>query len=177
MAVFEQTPLGRGYDTSLTYLSAANDYWQQAYLQPCVFDGVTFTARDLWDTSAPARGQNNSVLCSQANQAPGCVYEDALFATRVLETINATDPSVPFFFVWTPHAVHEPYEVPNSYLEKFAFIDVPVRRYYSAMVRGGRVGWGQGARRSPTHAAAPHVCVALHRLTKSMTTSVLSLRR
>jgi arylsulfatase I/J len=76
---------------------------------------------------------NNSVTCSQANQSPGCVYEDALFTSRVLETIDAADPSVPFFFVWATHAVHEPYEVPQAYLDKFAFIDVPVRRFYSAM--------------------------------------------
>jgi arylsulfatase B len=135
LAVFEQSPQGRGYDTSLHYFDAANGYWDQRYLQPCAYptpaDG--FTARDLWNTSAPARGLNNSVLCSQANQAPGCVYEDALFTERVLATINAADPSVPLFLVWTPHSVHEPYEVPTAYLEKFSAIDVPVRRYYSAM--------------------------------------------
>ena len=135
MAVPQQTPQGRGYDTSLHYFDAANDYWDNSYLQPCAYpthaDG--FTARDLWDTSHPARGLNNSVNCSQANQAPGCVYEDALFTSRVLATINAMDPTVPFFFVWTPHAVHEPYEIPQAYLDKFAFIDVEVRRYYAAM--------------------------------------------
>ena len=136
MAVFEQSPQGRGYDTSLHYFSAANDHWQQAYLQPCAYPTASdnFTARDLWNTSAPARGMNNSVLCSQANQAPGCVYEDALFTERVLSIISAADPGTPQFIVWAPHAVHEPYEVPNAYLAKFAAIDVPVRRFYAAMV-------------------------------------------
>ena len=130
-----QTPLGRGYDTSLSYLSAANDYWSNAYLQPCAYPTAAdnFTARDLWDSARPARGLNNSVQCSQANQAPGCVYEDALFTARVLATIAAADPAVPFFFLWAPHSVHEPYQCPSAYLEKFAFIDVPVRRYYAAM--------------------------------------------
>lgn len=149
MAVHEQTPQGRGYDTSLNYFDAANDYWTSTYLQPCAYptSADNFTARDLWDTSAPARGLNNSVLCSQSNQAPGCVFEDALFTSRVLATINASDPSVPFFFVWTPHSVHEPYEVPSAYLDKFAFIDVPVRQYYSAMVNyiDDRIGEVVGA--------------------------------
>jgi len=136
MAVHEQTPQGRGFDTSLHYFDAANDYWTSAYLQPCAYPtpADNFTARDLWDTSAPAHGKNNSVLCSQSNQAPGCVYEDALFTSRVLASINVTDPNVPFFFVWTPHSVHEPYEVPAEYLAKFSFIDVPVRQFYAAMV-------------------------------------------
>ena len=136
MAVEEQTPRGRGYDTSLVYLSAANDYWQNAYLQPCAYptSSDNFTARDLWSGAAPARGLNNSLLCSQANQAPGCVYEDALFAAHVLDAIASADPGAPFFFVWAPHAVHEPYEVPAAYLAKFAFIDVPVRRFYAAML-------------------------------------------
>ena len=135
MAVFEQTPLGRGYNQSLSYLDAANDYWNNAYLQPCAYPtpADNFTARDLWYNGKPAHGLNNSVLCSQANQAPGCVYEDALLAAHVLAAINAADPAVPQFFVWTPHSVHEPYEVPQAYLDKFAFIDVPVRRFYSAM--------------------------------------------
>ncbi len=118
------------------YFDAANDYWQNAYLQPCAYPtpADNFTARDLWDTSAPAYGQNNSVLCSQTNQAPGCIYEDALFTARVLATINASVSTVPFFFFWAPHSVHEPYEVPTAYLEKFSFIDVEVRQYYCAMV-------------------------------------------
>ena len=91
----------------------------------------------MWDTSGPAYGQNNSVLCSQSNQAPGCVYEDELFTRRVLATINAfnaSDPTTPLFFVWATHSAHEPYEVPTAYLEKFSFIDVQVRQYYCAMV-------------------------------------------
>lgn len=137
MAVEAQTPRGRGYDTSLVYLSAANDYWQNAYInKPCAYptSSDNFTARDLWSNAAPARGINNSVLCSQANQGSGCVYEDALFTARVLDAIASADPGAPFFFVWAPHAVHEPYEVPAAYLAKFAFIDVPVRRFYAAML-------------------------------------------
>jgi arylsulfatase B len=138
LATAEHTPHGRGYDTALNYLGAANDYYTNSYLQPCAYPTPAdeFTARDLWDTSAPARGQNNSASCSQANQAPECVYEDALFASRVLSTIrNASNASgaPPLFLVWAPHSVHEPYEVPDAYLAKFAAIDVPARRFYAAM--------------------------------------------
>lgn len=31
---------------------------------------------DLWDTDGAGSKYNNSWACSQANQAPGCVYED-----------------------------------------------------------------------------------------------------
>ena len=170
MAIPEQTPVGRGYDTSLNYFDACNDYvrvkcqppcdakgllcrcgrltpsppvpssqWDNRFLQPCTTDNMatTFNVTDLWDSHGPAKGLNNSVKCSQANQQTGCVYEDELIAQRVLDTIAAHDPTTPLFFVWTPHSVHEPYEVPQAYLDKFSAIDVPVRQYYMAVRCGG----------------------------------------
>lgn len=61
---------------------------------------------DLFDTDHGANSLNNSWLCSQSNQAPGCRYEDELFLERVLSTIEAHDPSQPFFLFWAPHIVH-----------------------------------------------------------------------
>ncbi len=61
---------------------------------------------DLFDTDHGANSLNNSWLCSQSNQAPGCRYEDELFLERVLATIEAHDPSQPFFLFWAPHIVH-----------------------------------------------------------------------
>ena len=72
MATPDHTPQGRGYDSSLHYFDAANDYWTSAYLHACQKGNLT----DLWNTSAPATKAVNMPSCSQSNQAPGCVYED-----------------------------------------------------------------------------------------------------
>ena len=87
---------------------------------------------DLWEDNAPAYGLNNSRNCSQANQS-GCVYEDQLFADRVMAAIRP-DPK-PFFVFWAPRVVHSPLEVPQKQLDHFGFIDDGARRVYHAMVR------------------------------------------
>jgi arylsulfatase B len=142
MATPDHTPAGRGYSTTLNYWSPDNDYWnQQDSGYGCSSAGADSGAPaaatvpvDLWNTTGPARGLNNSATCSQANQAPGCVYEDDLFVTRVLSTIADHDPATPLFLTWATHAVHAPYEVPAAYFNKFAAINDTARRFYSAMV-------------------------------------------
>ena len=89
--------------------------------------------------SGPGLGLNNTWACSQANEgAAACPhgYQDDLFMSRVEEVIaNASSsPDTPFFLFWAPHAPHDPYEVPQAYLDKFAAIDVQPRQYYTAMV-------------------------------------------
>ena len=130
VATDDHTPQGRGYDSSLHYFDAANDHWTQAYLHPCKDGGLT----DLWNTSAPATKAVNKPSCSQANQAPGCVYEDDKLLAYVLGVVAAHDPATPLFLILSTHSIHEPYEVPDKYLQKFAFVDVEVRQYYVAMV-------------------------------------------
>jgi arylsulfatase B len=102
MATFDHTPLGRGYDSSLHYFHHANDYWTSIDGALCNKTDIV----DLFDTDHGASTLNNSWLCSQSNQAPGCRYEDELFLERVLATIEAHDPSQPFFLFWAPHIVH-----------------------------------------------------------------------
>ena len=94
----------------------------------------TTDVTDLWATSAPAKGRNNSWLCSQTHQAAGCVYEDEIFVEEVLANIAAHDVSKPFFLFWAPHIAHEPLEVPQAFLDKFAFIDTRPRQFYMAMI-------------------------------------------
>jgi arylsulfatase I/J len=134
-------PQGRGYESSLLYFNMLNDYWTEAFgendgrASNCTTPAhpINFTVTDLWNGSGPAVGLNNSKSCSAA--APeGCVYEDDLFVSRVLATIQASNASLPFFFFWAPHSVHQPYEAPRAYVDKFAFIDVPARRLYAAQV-------------------------------------------
>ena len=88
----------------------------------------------MWDTEGPGLGLNGSASCSQSNQA-GCVYQDEVFVQRVSQIIanHSKAPAAPLFLFWAPHAPHDPYQVPQSYLDKFANISVPERQYYAAM--------------------------------------------
>lgn len=133
MATTRHTPAGRGYNSSLGYYDYDTFFWNGT-IGSCGNGTGRHMVTDLWDTNAPAHGQNNSWSCSQSNQPASCVYQDDAFVTRVLNIIEAHDPSQPLFLFWAPHAPHDPYEAPQSYLDKFAHIDQPQRRYYSAMV-------------------------------------------
>lgn len=112
----------------------ANDHWNQDWAQNCVpSKGADFTATDFWNTTGPAVYQRNDPSCSQAKQA-GCVYEDDILLASFLRTLEAHDPATPLFFLFSSHAVHEPYEVPQVYLDRFSHIKIEVRQYYMAMV-------------------------------------------
>ena len=102
MATEDHTPRGRGYDSSLFYFHHANDYWTSIDGTVCNKTDIV----DLFDTDQGANSLNNSWLCSQSNQAPGCRYEDEIFLERVLASIEAHDPSQPVFLFWAPHIVH-----------------------------------------------------------------------
>jgi len=129
MATHEHTPKGRGYEKSLIYFHHENDYWTNRW-RKCLGVGIV----DLWDENGPALGKNNSQDCSQDNQHEGCVFEDQLFADAVVSAIKDRDPMKPFFIFWAPHIVHTPLEVPQAYLDRFAFIDEKHRQFYHAMV-------------------------------------------
>ena len=89
----------------------------------------------MWDTTQPAYGLNNSWRCGQASQGvKNCTWEDDLLQARLLSTIAAHDAAQPLFLFWSAHTVHEPYEVPDADLARFASIDIPIRRYYAAML-------------------------------------------
>ena len=139
MATPDHTPQGRGYDTSKIYFHHANDYWTSIDGNSCNTSAGSkkdlISIVDLWATTGPAYGENNSWTCSQTNQPASCKYEDEIFAEEVLLRINNHDPTTgPFFLFWASHIVHEPLEVPQAYLDKFAFIDTKPRRLYAAMV-------------------------------------------
>ena len=112
---------------------------------------------DLWQkveqgTEGPAHGLNSTCHGMQGNgpHPAACVpgpnddhwysgYEDSLFEQHVLSTIETHDPAQPLFVFWAPHIVHTPLQVPQSFLDKFAFIEKTdkaghQRQYYHAMV-------------------------------------------
>jgi len=130
MATPDHTPKGRGYDTSLIYFHHANDYWTSIDGTACNKQSIV----DLWATSAPAATLNNSWDCSQNNQMAKCKYEDEIFVEEVLAQIAAHDVSKPFFLFWAPHIAHEPLQVPEDFLQKFAWIDTRPRQLYMAMI-------------------------------------------
>jgi len=133
MATPDHTPLGRGYDTSLLYFDAANGYWDSLPEGGSSCPGLG-ALTDLWASAAPAHGLNNSRLCTQANQAPGCKYEDELFAEHMVAQIAQHDARAgPFFGFAAWHNCHSPPEVPAAFLANFtAFIPVPGRAMYAA---------------------------------------------
>lgn len=133
MGTEDHTPRGRGYNSSLIYFMHENDYWSDTSYYTCGAETIV----DLWAHNATSEGGartlNQSAACSQAAQA-GCAYVDDIFLAQVLSIIAAHDPATPLFLSWMPHGVHSPLEVPDAYLEKFAFIADPRRRAYAAMV-------------------------------------------
>ena len=57
-----------------------------------------------------------------------------------MEVVENHPPSSPLFLFWAPHIVHTPLQVPQHFLDKFAFMeetDKPThnRQIYHSMVR------------------------------------------
>jgi hypothetical protein len=95
-----------------------NDYWSQGMVGS-EGHGCPEAKVDLWLDEAPARGLN------------GSAYEEVLFEEHLhaaLRTYTASTPGSPqqkgdsLFLHYSPHLVHDPYEVPASWLAKFDFI-------------------------------------------------------
>jgi arylsulfatase I/J len=140
MATPQHIPRGRGFSNSLVYFHHENDYFPRRQggctvntsdpdrpteHLPCV---------DLWADDAPAHALNAS---------SGDTYEEYIFkaeALRVIEShaaasnTNAELPH-PLFLFYAAHVAHQPYEVPESYNQSFAFIPDGQRRAYHAMVK------------------------------------------
>ncbi len=112
-------PVGRGFDSSFGYLSAANDYYNETDDGPCNKVPIV----DLWSSDKPGSDSN------------GTKYEEELFQDHLLDIVNNHDPSTPLFLYYAAHIVHKPYQVPDEYLKMFDFIDNDLRRVYHAMVK------------------------------------------
>ena len=121
MATPDHTPKGRGFDSSLCYYHHGNDYFTETDSK-CSHTLVV----DLWDTDKPAHGLNGT---GEGN------YEEAMFKDRILDIINKHDASIQLFLYYAPHLVHDPYQVPDSYLAKYSFIDNHYRKFYHAIPR------------------------------------------
>eukprot|EP01084_Bolivina_argentea_P300552 518277_1 len=101
----EQLPYGRGYDTSFGYLNHANDYWNENALGKGGSDACyTEDIIDLWNTTQPAIGDNNTI------------YLEFLFAQQVYKHIDnaALNPKKPFFIFYASHLTHTPNQIPQK---------------------------------------------------------------
>ncbi len=124
MATHDHTPMGRGFQSSFGYFHHANDYYTEK-AGGCVHNKTKVNPVDLWDTDKPATGVNGTGPDN---------YEEGLFKQHLLDVVSNHDASTPLFLYYAPHIVHTPLQVPDSYLQKFSFIDNHDRQYYHAMV-------------------------------------------
>ena len=97
---------------------------------------------DLWNTSKPATGLENSAKeCKLAKDSPlpyppenyTCVYEDELFLRHVMGTIQDHNVNDPMFLFWVLH-IHGPYKCLVN-IDMYDKVPDERRRRYAAMVR------------------------------------------
>ena len=136
MATPDHTPRGRGYGRYLGYYHHANDYWTEGL--PFEATGVINVClnqyKDLWLSNATYHGP-------AARYVGHNVYEEEFFTNHSLAAIDAhgamvraNATSAPLFLVHAFHLLHTPLQIPQAYLDKFAFIDNGVRQHYASMV-------------------------------------------
>eukprot|EP00658_Telonema_sp_P-2_P047968 TRINITY_DN3650_c0_g2_i2.p1 TRINITY_DN3650_c0_g2~~TRINITY_DN3650_c0_g2_i2.p1 ORF type:complete len:447 (+),score=97.73 TRINITY_DN3650_c0_g2_i2:191-1531(+) len=130
MATWEQTPIGRGYDSFFGYYHHANDYYTQTLgFQSTgssdICEAHNMSLVDLWRDHGPAHGEN------------GTLYEEELFARNTLRVIEDHDLSSgqPLFMFHSFHLIHTPLEVPAEFEQEFSFLTDRNRRLYAAMVK------------------------------------------
>eukprot|EP01084_Bolivina_argentea_P319453 554102_1 len=98
-ATQSQLPKGRGYDHSMVYLNAANDYFTMESSLKCNNTPVV----DFWGNGQPLYNKN------------GTGYEEFLFEEEINKLLDSfAQQSDPFFLVYTPHIVHAPQQIPKK---------------------------------------------------------------
>lgn len=155
MATPDHSPLGRGYVSSFGYFHHDNDYWDET--AGTCNHGQLVT--DLWRAENgeehPATHFNgSSYVHNHTAHVPaveGSIedYEEWKFGQHVLSLIGrwanetadaelgAESGKRPLFINYDSHVAHEPLHVPQTYYEKFAFIENDYenhRRIYASMV-------------------------------------------
>lgn len=98
------TPAGRGFDTSLGYLSGGEDHFTQFQKSINVFgcEGV-----DLYETDKPAIGKNGT-------------YASYIYNAEIQRILTEReDTSVPLFMYVALQTMHAPQEVPDQFAALF----------------------------------------------------------
>lgn len=95
--IMQQTPHGRGFETSLGFFEGMEDHWNQRYAE-CNH------STDLWDTDKPAFGMNGS-------------YGDYLYSRRAVSVIEAHPAATPLFYFLSMQCAHYPMQVPDRFAD------------------------------------------------------------
>ena len=109
MATLTHIPIRRGFDSSLCYFHHDNDFFNET-LGKCGEHSIV----DLWGTKTPAFGLNGTGPDN---------YEEGLFKEQLVNIVMDHNSSQPLFLYYATHAPRDPYEVPQSYLNRFNFIN------------------------------------------------------
>jgi arylsulfatase A-like enzyme len=126
-----QLPVNRGFDSSLGYLSGAEDHFDQTR------DGAV----DFWRDHGPAHGENGSPNNTKACQAsPGisdtCRFGTYQYAAEAESIIAAHDAaSTPLFLYLAFGEVHAPLQAPQKFIDLYPHITYRPRQMCLAMIR------------------------------------------
>jgi len=149
------TPHGRGFDTSMGYLTAAEDHWTQALANACPATSCPATAAypaneaaayagfgngsnviDMWCTDRPCTGLNGTAFHMGRNgmvQGSLTSFGDYQYAQEAIRIIKEHDTDIPMFFYVAFQCNHLPLEAPDSFIEMYPDTWRDDRRWYAAM--------------------------------------------
>lgn len=122
------TPVGRGFNSSLAYLSGSEMHFTHAkgavQCHSGKYNCTGHCSTDLWDGSKPALGHDG-------------IYSVDVYGQRAVDIIHhaAANDGAPFFIYLAWSNTHEPLEVPTKYLERYpSSMKPPEKRTLRAMV-------------------------------------------
>jgi len=97
------TPVSRGFNTSLGYLSGGQDHYTQIDRAGGPFGCA---AVDLWENNGPAYGKNGT-------------YGEYIYNAAIQKVVKEHDPSVPLFLYAALQSMHAPQEVPKQFSDMY----------------------------------------------------------
>ena len=121
-ATTAHTPMGRKYNTSLGYIGYG---MEDHFKQTCNIKvgNISCLGVDIWDTNRPAYGMNGT-------------YNGYLYGKRAVDIINnhkKNSNGSPLFMYLATQNNHDPYEVPQEYIDKFNASWYPKQRTVAGM--------------------------------------------
>ncbi|XP_061555163.1 arylsulfatase B isoform X2 [Phycodurus eques] len=114
-------PTRRGFHSYFGYLTGSEDYYTHVHCNNITSLNLSRCALDLREEEAAAAGYRGH-------------YSTELFGQRAVRIVAEHDPKKPLFLYVALQAVHAPLQVPERYVEPYAFIRDPQRRMYAGMV-------------------------------------------
>jgi|EP01046_Picozoa_sp_COSAG06_P064847 arylsulfatase B len=151
LSYWEETPVGRGFDTYMGFFEGSMDHWTQAY-NTCAagecpaqitFPNPTMAAAglsgnyiDWWCTDKPCWGKNGTEFVMGENgQVVGRDhdYTDWQATQECIRIVKEHDVDIPLFFYVAFQVNHTPLEVPDCYIERYPATWREDRRWYAGM--------------------------------------------